>query len=100
MPIGNISKLIPEKGIGFITPCGPGRDVFFHCSVTPVGQFEQLNEGQAVAYELDLETGTRERPRASKVELCDERRLGKRGANEPLPDRHPRARRRKPTWRR
>ncbi len=100
MLIGIISKIIPEKKIGFIKPCDHGGDVFFHCSVLAGGQFEQLKEGQAVAFELDRAPEHRDRPRAAKVEPCDEKLLGRRAPDEPPPASHPRARGRKPTWRR
>lgn len=99
MGIGVISKIIPEKGIGFIKPCGPGGDVFFHSSVVVGEPFEQLTEGQAVSFDLDRGKEFRDRLRAAKVTPCDERLLGRRAEDEPPPVRHPRARRRKPTWR-
>lgn len=99
MTIGIIAKLFPEKGIGFITPCAPGRDVFFHVSAVVGEQFEQLQEGQSVSFDLDRTEGTKGRPRASRVEPCDRRLLGRRGAPEVTPPSHPRARHRKPTWR-
>ena len=98
MLIGTVAKIIPEKGIGFIKPCGPGRDVFFHRSAMPEGQFEQLEEGQSVSYDLDTDEGTRDRPRAASVQPCDPKLLGRTAADDP-PGRHPRARGRKPTWR-
>jgi CspA family cold shock protein len=100
MLIGSIAKIISEKGIGFIKPSGAGRDVFFHCSVVPDEQFEQLAEGQAVSYELDRDREPGDRPRASLVKPCDQKLLGQTGAPESAPPQHPRARRRKPTWRR
>lgn len=99
MLIGKIAMLDSEKGIGFITPCAPGGDVFFHCSVVAEGQFEQLRPGQAVAFDLEpvIEIGAR--PRAAKVAPCDPKLLGRRGGVEAPPSKHPRSRRRKPTWR-
>jgi CspA family cold shock protein len=99
MLIGIISRIISEKGIGFITPCDHGGDVFFHYSAVVGEQFEQLQEGQAVAFDLDRTTRKRDRPRAAKVEPCDPKLLGRRADDEAPPDWHPRARRRKPTWR-
>jgi CspA family cold shock protein len=97
--IGTISKIISEKGIGFIKPSGRGRDVFFHYSVVADEQFEQLTEGQAVSYELEPTKTRDDRPRAAKVAPCDPKLLGRTGADE-HPAHHPRARRRKPNWRR
>jgi CspA family cold shock protein len=100
MLVGTIARILAEKGIGFIRPSGPGKDVFFHCSAVADEQFEQLHEGQAVSYELDTIESTRERPRASRVQPCDSKLLGRRAPDETPPERHPRARGRKPTWRR
>ena len=99
MKIGVICKMISEKGIGFIRPCDTGGDVFFHSSVVVGGQFEQLKEGQAVSFDLDRTKEARDRLRAAKVAPCDEKLLGRRAEDEPPPARHPRARGRKPTWR-
>ena len=100
MIIGIISKIVPEKGIGFITPCAPGGDVFFHCSTVVGEQFDDLKEGQSVSFDLERTTGSGDQPRASKVKPCDSRLLGRRATNEIPPASHPRARHRKPTWRR
>ena len=99
MLLGTISRIISEKGIGFITPCGPGRDVFFHMSAVVGEQFEQLKEGQAVSFDLERTKDKGDRPRAAKVQPCDEKLLGRTGPDEPPATRHPHARGRKPTWR-
>ena len=99
MVIGIISKIISEKGIGFITPCALGGDVFFHASAVVGEQFEQLKEGQSVSFDFERAKETGDRPRATKVEPCDRKLLGRRGADEIPIAPHPRARHRKPTWR-
>ena len=49
MTEGKIKK-ITDKGFGFIeTPSG--RDLFFHSSSVENGRFEELREGQVVAYD-------------------------------------------------
>ena len=99
MGLGVIAKLISEKGVGFIKPCDEGGDVFFHYSALVGIPFEQLTEGQAVSFDIDRVAGTRNRRRAEKVEPCDTKLLGRTSEGEPLAARHPKARRRKPTWR-
>ncbi len=99
MGLGVIAKLISEKGVGFIKPCDEGGDVFFHYSALVGIPFEQLTEGQAVSFDIDRVAGTRNRRRAEKVEPCDPKLLGRTSEGEPLAARHPKARRRKPTWR-
>ncbi|QGJ69977.1 Cold shock domain protein CspD [Planctomycetales bacterium 10988] len=49
MPQGTIKKLVAEKGFGFIR--GESGDYFFHHSAVEGGQFEMLQEGQAVDYQ-------------------------------------------------
>jgi CspA family cold shock protein len=69
MPQGVIKKLVPDRGFGFIS--GERGDVFFHHSVVADGGFDDLQDGQAVVYELEAEGGgSRGRdkgPRASSV---------------------------------
>ncbi len=100
MLIGTIANILSAKGIGFIKPCGPGNDVFFHATVVAGDQFKQLKEGQAVAYELASDMKADERLRAAKVEPCDPKLLGACGEEEKPAKTHPRSRHRKPTWRR
>jgi CspA family cold shock protein len=100
MPIGFIAKIISGKGIGFIAPHDGGQDVFFHYSVVAGEQFDQLAEGQNVSYDLDQTEDTNDRPRAARVTPSEEKRpTGGKAADEAPVARHPRARRRKPTWR-
>jgi cold shock CspA family protein len=99
MPVGFIAKIISEKGIGFIAPRDGGQDVFFRGSVVAGEQFDQLTEGQSVTFDLDQTKDTDKRPRAARVAPCDEKRpSGGKAVDTPVA-RHPRARRRKPTWR-
>ena len=99
MQLGTISRIVSDKGFGFITPCGRGRDLFFHSSGVVDEQFEQLKEGQAVSFEIEPPKIAGDRPRAAKVQPCDEKLLGRTGDDEEPTTWHPRARRRKPTWR-
>ena len=52
MAQGTIKKLITAKGFGFIQPEGGADDVFFHTSAIENASFEELQEGQAVEFEL------------------------------------------------
>lgn len=49
MPTGTIKRLT-DKGFGFIA--SDGDDVFFHLSALVDIQFEELQEGQSVEYEM------------------------------------------------
>jgi len=51
MPQGTIKKLVADRGFGFIS--GAESDVFFHHSTVVETTFDDLQEGQAVEYEVD-----------------------------------------------
>ena len=52
MPTGQIKRLVRDRGFGFIRPEGASEDIFFHSSALQGGVFDQLNEGQAVEFEI------------------------------------------------
>jgi CspA family cold shock protein len=51
MPQGTISRLVTDRGFGFIA--GERGEVFFHHSSVQGTSFDNLKEGQAVEYEID-----------------------------------------------
>jgi CspA family cold shock protein len=62
MPKGTIKRLVRDRGFGFIKDDG-GQEWFFHRSGVQ-GGFEQLAEGQRVAFE---EESSPKGPRATNV---------------------------------
>ena len=48
-----IIKRLNEKGFGFITPEGEDKDVFFHRNDLVDVDFDELNEGDKVAFEKE-----------------------------------------------
>ncbi len=51
-------KTLNERKFGFITPEDGGKDVFFHSSELQGVQFEELNIGDMVTFEMaDSEKG-------------------------------------------
>ena len=122
MRYGTVVQYFPEKGFGFIR-ADFGPDIFFHVTALGACQAKPLiAPGQPVKYELMSRSEktarvqttrlavepsaaadkSRERPQAKMVELIDkipgahlEEVAGKQVAVH-----HPRARQRKPTWRR
>ena len=62
---GKISRLIRDRGFGFIA-AEDGKDVFFHRSALVGGDFDSLEEGTGV--EFDSESGPKG-PRAVNVRV-------------------------------
>jgi CspA family cold shock protein len=52
MALGTVKWFNAEKGYGFITPEGGGKDVFVHYSAIEGRGFKSLEEGQRVSFEL------------------------------------------------
>lgn len=42
-----------SEGYGFIKPDDGSKDVFFHASSVAEGTFDELNEGDAVSFDLE-----------------------------------------------
>jgi CspA family cold shock protein len=51
MPEGVVKWFSSEKGYGFITPDGGGKDLFVHFSAINGSGFKSLEEGQRVTFE-------------------------------------------------
>ena len=60
-------KRITDRGFGFIDT-GAREDMFFHSSAVEGVRFDELHEGQRVAYEVGQGP---KGPRAEKVQLLD-----------------------------
>lgn len=53
MAKGNVKWFNPTKGFGFIEPEGGGKDVFVHISAVEASGLKNLQEGQAVTFDLE-----------------------------------------------
>ena len=56
MTTGIVKWLNPTKGFGFIQPDDGGADVFVHISAVERSSLGSLEEGQKLAYELELDS--------------------------------------------
>ena len=61
---GTIKPLLADKGFGFIAREGETKDLFFHSKELVGVTFEELNEGDAVSFEV---TETEKGPAATGV---------------------------------
>ena len=52
MPKGIVKWFSNQKGYGFITPDGGGKDVFVHHSAITGEGYKTLDEGQKVEFEV------------------------------------------------
>jgi len=64
MATGVVAKFFDDKGYGFITPEGGGKDVFVHFSDIQMDGRKTLQPGQRVNYDLSQEG---KGPKASNV---------------------------------
>lgn len=57
---GKIKTIVSEKGYGFITPEGGGKDIFFHVTGLVDVSLNDLRAGDQVEFETeDTQKGTR-----------------------------------------
>jgi CspA family cold shock protein len=61
MATGKVKWFNDQKGFGFISPEGGGKDIFVHHSVIVGDGFRTLQDGEAVEYEAE------EGPKGSKA---------------------------------
>ena len=71
MSKGTVKWFNPDKGFGFITDEGTGKDVFVHFSAIVSDGFKTLNEGQAVTFDIEADTKNPSRTRAVNVQAAD-----------------------------
>jgi len=46
-------KTLTDRGFGFITPEGEEKDVFFHSSALSGVEFDELNIGDSVTFDIE-----------------------------------------------
>jgi CspA family cold shock protein len=70
MATGNITRLVRDRGFGFIKPSDSAEDVFFHSSSVDQPTFDELSEGQTVEFDVEPDPKQPNRSRASHVRLA------------------------------
>jgi len=50
---GTIKKIISDKGFGFISQEGSDKDLFFHRNSLVGLQFDELNTGDSVTFDIE-----------------------------------------------
>ena len=71
MATGTISRIVRDRGFGFIKVDGGTEEVFFHSSAVEQPTFDELNEGQKVEFESAPDPRQPDRSRAAKVRLSE-----------------------------
>lgn len=60
MANGNVKWFNATKGFGFIAPAQGNKDVFVHVSALERAGIRQLDDGQAVSFDLEKDRNGRE----------------------------------------
>jgi CspA family cold shock protein len=69
MSTGSITRIVRDKGFGFIQVEGATQEVFFHSSSVEQPTFDELNEGQKVEFDIEPDPKQPQRSRAAHVKL-------------------------------
>ena len=69
MATGKITRIVRDRGFGFIQSSELSEEVFFHHSSVPEGQFDDLQEGQGVEFEVQPDPRDPRRSRAADVRV-------------------------------
>ena len=103
MRVGKVVKVIPNKKIGFIRSVGLHDDVFFHFSIVEKVGTLDLQDEDEVEFEIDELASIEKSPlRATLVRRSVrplEMKLQPSDAPELRAKHHPKARKKRPSWR-
>ncbi len=69
MSTGTITRLVRDRGFGFIKAADSSEDIFFHSSSVNETTFDELSEGQEVEFDTEPDPKQPNRSRATSVRL-------------------------------
>ena len=69
MSTGKITRLVRDRGFGFIQSSDSSEEVFFHSTALTAGGFDELKEGQGVEFQIQPDPRDPRRTRAGDVKL-------------------------------
>ena len=67
MTTGSITRIVRDRGFGFIKAADSTEEVFFHSSSVEEPTFDELNEGENVEFDLEPDPKNSNRNRAARV---------------------------------
>ena len=71
MATGKITRIVRDRGFGFIQSSESNEEVFFHTTSLVAGGFDDLKEGQNVEFNIQPDPRNPSRSRAADVRLAD-----------------------------
>jgi CspA family cold shock protein len=68
---GKITRIVRDRGFGFIQSSDSNEEVFFHTTALIAGGFDDLKEGQSVEFNIQPDPRNPSRSRAADVRVAD-----------------------------
>ena len=69
MTTGSITRLVRDRGFGFIKATDGSEELFFHSSSVEQPTFDELNEGEKVEFDIEPDPKNSDRSRATSVRV-------------------------------
>ena len=69
MTTGSITRIVRDRGFGFIKAADSTEELFFHSSSVEEAAFDDLNEGENVEFDVEPDPKNSDRNRATHVRL-------------------------------
>jgi CspA family cold shock protein len=71
MATGKITRIVRDRGFGFIQSGDSPEEVFFHSTALVAGEFDDLKEGQVVEFQIQPDPRNPRRTRAGDIKLTN-----------------------------